>query len=55
MTTFTGRLGFFLVFLLLTIITIGFYPLYFYVTRLEAQTELLREIARNTAAQKAQQ
>jgi hypothetical protein len=41
---FTERLGFFVLFLILTIITIGFYPIYFYVTQMKTQTMLLGQI-----------
>ena len=39
-----ARLGNFIIFLILTIITIGIYPLYFFVTRQQENTELLTEI-----------
>ena len=39
-----ARLGNFIIFLVLTIITLGFYPLYFFVTRQQENTELLKEI-----------
>ena len=39
-----ARLGNFIIFLILTIITLGFYPLYFFVTRQQESTELLKEI-----------
>ena len=41
------RLGFFLIFIILSVVTLGIYPVYFYVTRMEEQveqTKLLREI-----------
>lgn len=38
------RLGNFLIFVLLCIVTVGIYPLYFYVTRTQEQNELLAEI-----------
>ena len=40
------RFGNFLIFLVLTIVTIGIYPIYFAVTRMEEQTTLLRYIAK---------
>ena len=39
-----ARLGNFIIFLILTVITLGIYPLYFFVTRQQANTELLKEI-----------
>ena len=36
------RLGNFVIFLLLTVITLGLYPFYFYVTRTQEQNDLLR-------------
>ena len=42
--SFPARLASFLVFVLLTIVTIGLYPLYFAVTRLEEQNQLLEAI-----------
>ena len=39
-----ARLGNFLIFIVLTIITIGFYPLFFFVTRQQETVELLKEI-----------
>jgi hypothetical protein len=38
------RLGNFLIFVLLCIVTLGIYPLYFYVTRTQEQNELLEKI-----------
>jgi NADH:ubiquinone oxidoreductase subunit 4 (subunit M) len=38
------RIGNFVVFLVLTLITLGIYPLYFYVTRTQENIELLTEI-----------
>ncbi len=38
------RLGNFIIFLILTVITLGIYPLYFFVTRQQENTELLKEI-----------
>lgn len=38
------RLGNFVIFLILTVITLGIYPLYFFVTRQQENTELLKEI-----------
>ena len=39
-----ARLGNFIIFLILTVITLGIYPLYFFVTRKQENTELLKEI-----------
>ena len=39
-----ARLGNFIFFLILTAITLGIYPLYFFVTRQQENTELLKEI-----------
>ena len=39
-----ARLGNFLIFVVLTIITIGLYPLFFFVTRQQETVELLRDI-----------
>lgn len=39
-----ARLGNFIIFLILTAITLGIYPLYFLVTRQQENTELLEEI-----------
>ena len=39
-----SRLGNFISFLILTVITLGIYPLYFFVTRQQENTELLKEI-----------
>ena len=36
------RLGNFVIFVLLCIVTLGFYPIYFYVTRTQENSELLR-------------
>ena len=38
------RIGNFVVFLVLTIVTLGIYPLYFYVTRTQENIGLLSEI-----------
>ena len=38
------RIGHFLLFLLLAIVTLGLYPLYFWVSRTEEQNMLLAEI-----------
>ena len=38
------RLGNFLIFIVLTIITLGLYPLFFFVTRQQETVELLRDI-----------
>lgn len=38
------RLGNFIIFVLLTLVTLGIYPLYFHVTRMQEQTDLLREL-----------
>ncbi len=46
--TIASRIGVFIIFLILTLITLGFYPLYFVITRMEEQTMHLREIAANT-------
>ena len=39
-----ARLGNFLIFVVLTIITIGLYPLVFFVTRQQETVELLKDI-----------
>jgi len=39
-----ARLGYFLIFIFLTIITLGLYPLFFFVTRQQETVELLKEI-----------
>ncbi len=39
-----ARLGNFLIFIFLTIITIGLYPLFFFVTRQQETVELLKDI-----------
>lgn len=39
-----ARLGNFIIFLILTVITLGIYPLYFFVTRQQETIELLKEI-----------
>ena len=39
-----GRLGNFIIFLILTVITLGIYPLYFFVTRQQENTDWLKEI-----------
>lgn len=39
-----SRIGQFLLFLLLSVITFGIYPLYFVVSRMEEQNELLDDI-----------
>ena len=39
-----ARLGNFLIFVVLTIITIGLYPLFFFVTRQQETVELLKDI-----------
>ena len=44
----------FIIFLALTVVTFGFYPLYFWVTRIEEQTQLLRVIARSQSRQEWQ-
>ena len=36
------RLGNFVIFVLLSIVTLGLYPIYFYVTRTQENSELLR-------------
>lgn len=41
---FSHKLGSFLLFLLLTVVTIGIYPLWFYVTKQEETNELLKQI-----------
>ena len=43
-TLMAARLGNFIIFLILTVITLGIYPLYFFVTRQQENTELLKEI-----------
>jgi len=39
-----ARPGNFIIFLILTVITLRIYPLYFFVTRQQENTELLKEI-----------
>ena len=39
-----ARLGNFLIFVFFTIITIGLYPLFFFVTRQQGTVELLKDI-----------
>ncbi|MAS59286.1 MAG: hypothetical protein CMD42_06175 [Gammaproteobacteria bacterium] len=39
-----ARLGYFLIFIILSIITLGLYPLFFFVTRQQETVEILREI-----------
>jgi len=39
-----NRLKFFIIFLLLSLVTFGIYPFYFTVTRLKEQNDLLAEI-----------
>jgi len=39
-----ARLGNFLIFVVITIITIGLYPLFFFVTRQQETVELLKDI-----------
>ena len=39
-----ARLGNFIIFLILTVITLGIYPLYFFVTRQQENTDWLKEI-----------
>ena len=39
-----ARLGYFLIFIFLTIITIGLYPLFFFVTRQQETVELMKDI-----------
>jgi len=39
-----ARIGNFIIFIILTIFTLGLYPLYFMVTRQQEQVELLRDI-----------
>ena len=39
-----SRFGNFIIFLILSILTLGIYPLYFFVTRQQENTELLKEI-----------
>ena len=41
---FSQKLGKFLIFLLLTALTFGLYPLWWIITRIEEQNELLRDI-----------
>ena len=42
--SFGKRFSRFLIFVLLTVVTIGFYPIYFYVSRTEEQNQLLDNI-----------
>jgi hypothetical protein len=42
--TFGHRLTTFLLFVILTVITVGLYPLYFWITQTKEQTLLLKEI-----------
>ena len=46
------RLGNFVIFVVLTIITFGLYPFYFYMTRVQEQNELLRDILVELKTQK---
>jgi len=39
-----ARIGNFIIFLILSVLTLGIYPLYFFVTRQQENTELLKEI-----------
>jgi hypothetical protein len=39
-----ARIGNFLIFIILTIITIGLYPLFFFVSRQQEMVEVLKEI-----------
>ena len=39
-----ARIGNFIIFLILSLVTLGIYPLYFFVTRQQENTELLKEI-----------
>jgi NADH:ubiquinone oxidoreductase subunit 4 (subunit M) len=43
-TCVAARLGNFIIFLILTIITLGLYPLFFFVTRQQETVSLLTEI-----------
>jgi hypothetical protein len=47
---FFHRFGMFLVYGLLTFITFGIYPIYYYFSRKDEELALLREIAANTRA-----
>ena len=38
------RLGYFIIFVVLSVITLGFYPIYFWVTRTKERNDLLAEI-----------
>ena len=40
----SNRLKHFLIFILLTIVTVGLYPIYFWVSRMEEQSALLDEM-----------
>ena len=44
-----SRLGNFIIFLILCILTLGIYPLYFFVTRQQENTELLKEAKKANA------
>ena len=46
--TVGSRLGFFAIFLLLSLVTLGIYPLYFFATRAEEHNALLEEILSET-------
>lgn len=48
--TFPHRIGNFVIYMLLTIITFGVYPLYYFFSRWDEQNDLLRQIAENTRA-----
>ena len=39
-----ARIGNFIIFLILSLVTLGIYPLYCFVTRQQENTELLKEI-----------
>ena len=47
---FASRIGTFLIFILLTIITLGIYPFYWAIVRVEQHIDLLTKIEKNTRA-----
>ncbi len=45
---FPTRFAYFLLYLLLTIVTMGIYPAYYFFSRTDEKLDLLRQIAQNT-------
>ena len=52
--TFSSRLGNFVIFIVLTVLTLGLYPIYFWITQMKTQTEMLVEIVRLLQKERAQ-